>query len=172
MLCVGGDKLNVALSDPVSLPDVVGLKVTLVWQLFPGGRDDPQLLVSEKSPLVVIFEIVSTPGPTLLSVTCWAGLVVRISCAAKVRLGGDTLIEGPSPVPASVAFCVPLPALSVMVIWPLRVPVVVGVKVTLMVQLFPVATLDPHVLVWAKSPIAMMLETANAASPVFVSVMI
>ena len=33
-----------------------------------------------------------------------------------------------------------------------RVPVVVGVKVTLIVQVPPAATLDPQVFVWAKSP--------------------
>ena len=40
-------------------------------------------------------------------------------------------------------------ALSVMVMAPVRVPVAVGVKVTLMEQLAPAAREAPQVLVWA-----------------------
>ena len=65
-------------------------------------------------------------------------------------------------------------ALSVTVNAALRVPVAVGVNVTLMVQLAPAATLEPQVFVWAKSPplapaIPMPL-IVNGALPVFVSV--
>jgi hypothetical protein len=48
--------------------------------------------------------------------------------------------------------------------------VAVGVKVTLIVQLAPAATLAPQVLVWAKSPLAATLEMFRAALPVLVSV--
>ena len=55
-----------------------------------------------------------------------------------------------------------------------RVPVAVGLKVTLMVQLAPAATLDPQVLVSEKSPllapVTEMLVTLRLAEPVFIRV--
>jgi hypothetical protein len=64
-------------------------------------------------------------------------------------------------------------ALSVIVSVPVSVPVEGGVKVTLMVQLPAAATLDPQLLVWAKSlaPVVMaMLEMASATLLVLVRV--
>jgi hypothetical protein len=58
----------------------------------------------------------------------------------------------------------------VIVIEPVREPVAVGVKVTLRVQLAPAAMLEPQVLVWAKSPLAVMLVIARVALPVLFSV--
>ena len=53
----------------------------------------------------------------------------------------------PVPLPERLMTCgLPL-ALSVMVTAPVRVPVAVGVKVTLIVQLFPVATPVPQLFV-------------------------
>src|SRR5437764_15173523 len=57
-----------------------------------------------------------------------------------------------------------------MVIAPVRVPVAVGVKVTLMAQLAPAATDVPQVLVCMKSPLATMLVTLSATFPVLFSV--
>ena len=57
-----------------------------------------------------------------------------------------------------------------MVTAPLRVPVAVGVKVTLMVQLAPAATVAPQVFVWVKSPLAAMLLMLSVALPGLVSV--
>jgi hypothetical protein len=55
-----------------------------------------------------------------------------------------------------------------------RLPLAEGVKVTLIVQLAPAATLDPQVLVWAKSPtlapVMVTLETVKAAFPVLLRV--
>jgi energy-converting hydrogenase Eha subunit A len=56
--------------------------------------------------------------------------------------------------------------LSVMVTVPLRVPVVVGVKVTVIQQLPPAATDAPQLFVWAKSSVATMLETKRGPVPV------
>jgi hypothetical protein len=51
------------------------------------------------------------------------------------------------------------------------VPVAMGVKVTLMVQLAPTARLTPQVFVTPKSeafvPVAVMLETVRLTLPVF-----
>jgi hypothetical protein len=56
-------------------------------------------------------------------------------------------------VPERLAVCGLLVALSVTVNVPLRAPAAVGVKVTLIVQFAPAATLAPQLLVWAKSPL-------------------
>jgi hypothetical protein len=48
--------------------------------------------------------------------------------------------------------------------------IVVGVNVTLMVQLALTATLVPQLFVCEKSPVVAMLVIVKAATPVFVSV--
>jgi hypothetical protein len=58
----------------------------------------------------------------------------------------------------------------VIVTAPVRFPAAVGVKVTLIVQFAPAATLDPQVLVCAKSPEAVIWEMESAALPEFVNV--
>jgi hypothetical protein len=59
-------------------------------------------------------------------------------------------VDGPDPVKG--INCGLLDALSVTLSEAVRVPAAVGVKVTLIVQLAPAATLDPQVFVCAKSP--------------------
>ena len=61
-------------------------------------------------------------------------------------------------------------ALSLMVTAPLRAPAAIGVKVTLMAQAAPAATLEPQVLVWEKSPVAVMLVMLRAPLPVLLRV--
>ena len=56
------------------------------------------------------------------------------------------------PVPERPAVCGLFGALSVTANVALSVPTIDGVKVTLMVQLAPAATLALQLLVWAKSP--------------------
>ena len=64
--------------------------------------------------------------------------------------------------------------LPVTVTFPDRLPVLVGVKVTLIVQLEPAATLDPQLLVCAKSPALLpptvTLVIVRGAAPELVSV--
>jgi len=79
----------------------------------------------------------------------------------------DTAMTGAVPAPVSETLCGLFEALSVMVSAPVREPLAVGVKVTLTVQLELAATLVPQLLVCAKSPLAVMLETLAAAVPVF-----
>ena len=76
------------------------------------------------------------------------------TCAEKVSVLVETAMTGAVPVPVSETVCGLLEALSVMVKLPLRVPLAVGVKVTLTVQLELVATLAPQLLLCAKSPLA------------------
>ena len=55
--------------------------------------------------------------------------------------------------------------MSVTVTEPVREPLAVGVKVTLIVQDEPAARLVPQVLVWEKSPLTVMLEIVRVALP-------
>src|SRR5215468_2956043 len=82
--------------------------------------------------------------PPLLAVNC----CVRVNVRAATR--GD--IEKPVPVPVRLEVCGFPTALSETDTAEMRAPVVVGVKVTLIVQTAPVASVDPQLLVWAKSP--------------------
>ena len=83
----------------------------------------------------------------MLNVTVWAGLVVPTSWLANVRLAGDRPAAGAIPLPFRAAVCgLPL-ALSVTDRVPLRVPVAVGVKLTLILQLVPAFKLEPQLLV-------------------------
>ena len=54
---------------------------------------------------------------------------------------------------------------------PVRVPVAVGVNVTLTVQLAPAASVLEQVLVCAKSPVAVPMESVVDTTPVFFTVM-
>jgi hypothetical protein len=56
-------------------------------------------------------------------------------------------------VPERATICGLPAALSVMLTLPVRVFVVVGLKVTMIEQFDPVATLAPHAFVWEKSPL-------------------
>jgi hypothetical protein len=53
-----------------------------------------------------------------------------------------------------------------MVTAPVLVPVAVGLKVTLRVQVALAARLEPQVFVWEKSPLAAMLVILTVALPV------
>jgi hypothetical protein len=57
-----------------------------------------------------------------------------------------------------------------MVTTPVLVPVAVGLKVMLRVQLALAARLEPQVLVWEKSPLTVMLVMLRVALPVLLSV--
>lgn len=78
------------------------------------------------------------------------------------------------PVPVKGTCCGLFAALSVIVTSPVRVPVWVGVKVTLILQFLPAASVGPQgfeLVVKAKSPLAAMLPMFRVAVPVLASVM-
>jgi hypothetical protein len=79
---------------------------------------------------------------------------------------GERLTTGAVPVPVRLTVWVAGLALSVIVTAPVRVPAAVGLKVTLRVQLALAARLEPQVLVWEKSPLAVMLIMLRVALPV------
>ena len=94
----------------------------------------------------------------LLTLTACGALLLPTFCELNVKLLGVTVNCGvlEAPVPVSDTFCGLLEAESVSVSVPVRVPAPVGVKVTLMVQLTPAARLLPQLLLWEKSPLAVM----------------
>ena len=124
-----------------------------------------QLLVWLKSPVTATPETVAAVVPELVTVTVCAAELEPTTVPAKDRLAGAAFSTGPGavPVPDRLTVLVTPPALTVRV--PVRAPVAVGANVTLTVH-EPFAAIDePQLLVWAKSPLAVMDETA-AAEPV------
>ena len=78
------------------------------------------------------------------------------------------MASAPVPVPERLIVWVAGLALSVTVIEPVHEPVTFGAKVTLIVQEAPGARLEPQLLVWEKSPLAVMLEIVRATAPLLV----
>jgi len=85
-------------------------------------------------------------------VTGWTVLAVATTWFGKVRPEAVS-VTGSMPVPISVADCGLLLALSVTESVAVLVPVANGEKVTVILQLAPVARVEPHVLVSEKSPL-------------------
>ena len=98
-------------------------------------------------------EMFRTKLPEFVSVKVCGELVVPIRTLPKFRLEVDKVTIGAAPVPVSPAVCGLFVALSVTASDAVRLPVAVGVKVTLMVQLAPAARLVPQLFVWPKSPL-------------------
>lgn len=91
----------------------------------------------------------------------------------KLRLLGNKVTAGATPTPLRLTDCGLPGASSLMITAPRRTSVVVGVKVTVIEQTAPTATLAGdrgQVFVWAKSPVAAMLEIVKGAPPLFASV--
>ena len=75
-------------------------------------------------------------------------LVIATAWLPNDKLAGET-VACTTPVPDKAAFCGLLLALSVIVSVPVRLPVPVGVKITLIVHFVPAARETPHVVVSA-----------------------
>ena len=86
----------------------------------------------------------------------------------KPKLVGARATYVPNPV--SARLCGLFPALSVMEIAPVSVPIVVGLNVTVNVQLAPAATLFPQLFVWLNGPVNETFEMLRIPRPVLVSV--
>jgi hypothetical protein len=133
---------------PRLVPAPGGLKDTEMAQLAPALTVLPQVLVWEKSPVVVMPKIVSEELPVLVSVTVWALLLIPTISGGKVSKEEDRLTWAPIPVPLKVTTCGLPPASSVTVSVPVHVPLARGVKVTLNVQFAPAANEAPQSFVW------------------------
>src|SRR5256712_7404189 len=113
--------------------------------------------------------------PTLVRVIVFGGLsvpIVPIATTPKLKLTGESFAV--VPIPLSVTFCGLPAALSLMLTAAIRVPLAVGLNVTLILQLAPAANELPQVWVCAKFPalvpVIAMLLMVKLAVPVFLSV--
>ena len=178
--------MSLMLSEAVRVPVAVGVKVTVIVQLLDGATAAPLQVSLSPSPeptpakspaLVPVMETVLTLSvlvPLLVRVTVRAELVVLRVWLLKSRLVGERLTVAAVPLPLKGTVCGLPAALSLMLSKAFRLPVAVGVKVTLMVQLPPAATEVPQLLLCAKSPallpVSEMPLIVNAALPVLLSV--
>jgi hypothetical protein len=117
----------------------------------------------------VTVQLAACGAPWHVTVTAWLNppvgvtLTVKFAGCPPVVLTEfvDVVIEkfpalAAEAVPVRLTICGLPEALSVMLTVPVRVPVAVGLNVTLITQ-FPAAAKElPHVLVWANSPLAEM----------------
>jgi hypothetical protein len=141
--------LSATLNVPVLVPTAVGVNTTLMVQDDSALRLLVQVVAETlKSPVVEIAMPVSDTFCLLLRVNTFAGLVVPTFCAGYVLLAGVNVAWG-APVPESETVCGLLGELSVIVRVPVRVPTWVGVKVTLIMQFFPAASVLPQGFVLA-----------------------
>src|SRR3989454_2839205 len=168
--------LSVMMIAPARAPMAVGAKLALIVQLALAATLPPFAQVvpvaGMKSPLRTMLVMVSAALPVLVSVAVCAALNVPSGWLANVRLSVDSLTAGPvsTALPVRLIFCGLSAALSVMLIVPVKRPGIVGVKVTLMVQLAPAARLLPQLLVWKKFKLATMPAMVRVALPLFISV--
>jgi hypothetical protein len=84
---------------PVLVPFRVGVKATVIVQFAPAARPVPHVLASVKSPLTVIVVIVEASTPELLIDTVCVGAVVFNGSLGKVRVFGERLMTGSTPLP-------------------------------------------------------------------------
>ncbi len=66
-------------------------------------------------------------------------------------------------MPSKVTVCGLVAALSVRVMDPVSAPMVVGLKVTVRVQLPALFTVEPHVFVWTNGPVTATFEMFRTA---------
>ena len=107
--------------------------------------------------------------PVLATVTVWAA-VVTFSVLLNDSAVGVTLAAGLTPVPVNVTICGLVTSESVMVSVPVRTPVVVGRKLTLMRQLRPAFSVVPQLFESEKFVLQAMLLTEIGVVPTFDSV--
>jgi hypothetical protein len=172
--------LSVSVRLPERLPVAVGVNVTLIRQLPLAATGAVVLQVvplaaTAKSPAAAMLVKLRDTVPLLVTVTALAALVVPTCSLPKLTLVVLRLMPGAVPVPLKLTVCgLPL-ALSVSVRLPERLPVAVGVNVTLIRQL-ALAAMGELVLqvvppaAIAKSPVAARLVKLKGAVPLLVTV--
>src|SRR5258708_1482002 len=146
----------------------------VIVQDAPTATLPPQVLVCVKLPLAVMLLMCNGAVPVFFRITSRPLLTVPTTWLPNNTAFRDKLTAGATPVPLKVTICGLLVALSSIVRFGERAPAKAGVKVTLIVQLCPAATLPPQVLVSTKSPglapNIVMLESSRVAFPVLLRV--
>lgn len=165
--------LSLTCNVPVVNPVWVGVKTTLIVHVDLAARLDEQVVAETlNSPVVETLIPVSATACRLVSVKVFATLDFPTAVFANVAATGVSLSCTP-PTPESDTVCGLLPALSVTVKVPVRVPSAVGVKTTSILQFCFAASVAPQGLVLvpcAKSPDVAMLEMLSVEVPVLVTV--
>jgi len=141
--------LSVIVMLPVRDHTAVGVNVTLIAHADPAAREVPQVFVCEKSPVATMPLILRVPLPVLLSVMVCGELLAPTKVPPKLRLDpppvgnvpGENVATPAVPTPVTLAVCGLPEALSSTSKVSDSVPVFVGVKLTLIVQLAPAARL-------------------------------
>jgi len=114
--------LSATCREPVLVPDWVGWKTTLMVQLPPPLRVEPQVLAeTAKSPVVEGEMPVKAVAPLFFRVNVLAALVAPTRVFGKLALAG-VKVTCPVPVPVRETDCGLFGALSVTVTEPVRVP--------------------------------------------------
>jgi hypothetical protein len=125
------------------------------------------------APVIPTLLIVNAAVPEFFTVTDCEALFVPISCGPNVKLVGDSDTADATPVPLKPTLSGLSPASSVTCTAPVRGPVALGEKLTLIVQLALGASEDGptgQLLDWLKSPDTATLLIVSAAVPELVSV--
>ena len=143
--------VSVTWTEALRPPVARGANVTVIVHLAPAFNEDGQLFVCAKSvgfaPVILMLLIVTAAVPVLVRVATFDGLVAPTFTFPKFRDAGESVtVAAGIPVPVSPTLCGLPIALSLMVTNPVNVCPAAGVKVTLMVQLAPAASVLPHVL--------------------------
>jgi hypothetical protein len=115
----------------------------------------------------------SGDGPVFMSDTTCEALVAPTVVAGKVSASGESATVGApetSPVPDNGTICGLPDASSVTASWPTRPPLAIGVNVTLKVHEALAASVDPHVVAYAKSPEIDVEAMFSVPVPLLVSV--
>src|SRR5258706_741467 len=86
--------LSVTVTVPAMVPVTVGAKLTVIVELLPALRLEPQVLVSMYTLFTAMLVIVSVVVPVLVMVTFIPALVVLMICCGKVRLVGEKVTAG------------------------------------------------------------------------------
>jgi hypothetical protein len=158
MVCGPPGALVASVTFPLQAPVKGAASITLRVQPAPGANSVGQLSVWATAPLTVMLAMLSAAVPVLVNVTVCGRLVVPAACAGKFSWLADKEAIGVDavPKPANLTVSGLFWVLPVTVIEPLWSPADVGLKVTVTVQLFPGASVAPHVLVSEKGPLAAM----------------
>src|SRR5580692_1463012 len=114
-----------------------------------------------------MLPMLSVALPELVNVIVCATAEVPTGVLANTSAEGVRVTTAPRPLPLRLMTCGDPAASSPITMVPLRVPDVVGVKVTENVQLPAAGTLFPQLSVSAKSPLVVIDEIESDALPMF-----
>ena len=139
MLCGLSAALSVIVTAATRAPPAVGLNVTVIVQFALAARDEPQVLVSVKSPGLAppsaMLVIASAVPPLFVTVTICDALDMPETVATNVSVFAESIAVGCTwPVPIRAMECGFPGASSSIVIEADLAPAAAGVNFTLKVQ--------------------------------------